>query len=129
MPKVRAYEATHIYRALRFRVDPKVLELDENENTGRPTPWLTLEHAYPAQWMADALNCGNTDTCGSHSDDNIQTCFNHAEADMHNLCACGAESEFRAKTARLVRFRGNRSERLRSSAPGRDLLPSSSLKP
>ena len=47
--KVRPYEATDIYCGLRFWVDPKVLDLGENEKTGLPTPWLTLEHAYAAQ--------------------------------------------------------------------------------
>jgi deoxyribonuclease-1 len=83
--KVRKIEATDIYCGLRFWVDPKVLELEEHEKTGNPAAWLTLEHAYAAQWMANALKCGNRDTCGSHGDDAIRTRFNHAEADLHNL--------------------------------------------
>lgn len=83
--KVPRIEATDIYCGLKFWVDPKVLDLPEDQDTGKPAPWLTLEHSYAAQWMANALNCGNRDTCGSHSDATTRTRFNHAEADLHNL--------------------------------------------
>lgn len=83
--KVPQSEATDIYCGLRFRVDPKVLDLPDDKTTGKPAPWLTLEHAFAAQWMANALKCGDRKTCGSHGNNGIRTRFNHAEADMHNL--------------------------------------------
>ena len=82
---VRQYESTDIYCGLRFRVAAAVAKLPEGAETGRPATWITLEHAYAADWMADALACGDRDTCAVASDETIRKRFNNAEADMHNL--------------------------------------------
>jgi deoxyribonuclease-1 len=78
---VPQYESTDIYCGLRFRVHASVAKLPPGAKTGkRPAIWLTLEHAYPADWMADALECGNRTECGK-----MESRFNRAEADLHNL--------------------------------------------
>ncbi len=41
---------------------------------------LSVEHIYPASWMAADLGCGSRKQC-RHSSER----FNHMEADMHNL--------------------------------------------
>ncbi len=84
--KVPQYEATDIYCGLKFRVDPAVLDLPENQKTGNPAPWMTAEHAYAAQWMADHFQCGNRKTCNSsQTPPDTRSDFNHAVADLHNL--------------------------------------------
>lgn len=83
--KVPQYEATDVYCGLKFWVDPKVADLPESSRTGSPAPWLTLEHAYPAKWMATALGCGNRETCPKDNNATTRDRFNHAEGDMHNL--------------------------------------------
>jgi len=74
----RPNQSTDIYCGLRFKVDP-----DEPEK--HPTTWLSLEHAYPAQWMADTLGCANRTECRKDPDSTKKTRFNHAEGDLHNL--------------------------------------------
>jgi endonuclease I len=46
----------------------------------KKTAPLTLEHAYPANWMVAAKQCGTRDRCRSEHDD-----FGYIEADFHNL--------------------------------------------
>ncbi len=41
---------------------------------------LSVEHIYPASWMAEHLDCGSRKQCRQSSER-----FNHMEADMHNL--------------------------------------------
>ena len=41
---------------------------------------LSVEHIYPASWMAEYLDCGSRKQCRRSSER-----FNHMEADMHNL--------------------------------------------
>ena len=43
-----------------------------------PGERLTVEHAYPAQWMAEAHGCKNRNNCPNPE-------YNFAEADLHNL--------------------------------------------
>lgn len=83
--KVPASESTDIYCGLKFWVDPEIAEFPEGKRTGNPAPWLTLEHAYPAKWMAEALDCGNRTTCPKDDNPTTRARFNHAEADLHNL--------------------------------------------
>jgi len=74
----RPNQSTDIYCGLRFKVDPASPEK-------RPATWLSLEHAYPAQWMADAFGCENRTECRKDPDSTTKTRFNHAEGDLHNL--------------------------------------------
>lgn len=39
---------------------------------------LSIEHAYPADWIAEAFGCENRDTCRNKT-------YKHAEGDLHNL--------------------------------------------
>ena len=39
---------------------------------------LTVEHAYPAQWMAESFGCENRNTCANPE-------YGFAETDLHNL--------------------------------------------
>lgn len=73
-----ARDATDIYCGIRFSVEQR-----SNGRGFKGPGWLNIEHAYPAQWMADSLNCGNRKTCPN--DPRIGKLFSHAEADMHNL--------------------------------------------
>jgi endonuclease I len=74
----RSNLSTDIYCGLRFKVDP--------ENTDeRPATWLSLEHAYPADWMADVFGCANRTECRKHSDTASKARCNHAEGELHNL--------------------------------------------
>jgi deoxyribonuclease-1 len=41
---------------------------------------MTLEHVYPADWMATHFECENRNTCENKT-------YKHAEADLHNLWA------------------------------------------
>ncbi len=41
---------------------------------------LSVEHIYPASWMAEYLDCGSRKQCRKNSER-----FNLMEADMHNL--------------------------------------------
>src|SRR5688500_9603593 len=92
--KVPAPQATYVYCGLRFEADADMANLPEVKAVKRPAEWLTLEHAYAAQWMADALGCGNRKTCGNDAPDEIKTRFNHAEADLHNLWPALASFNF-----------------------------------
>jgi len=71
-------QSTDIYCGLRFKGDPEHPEK-------RPATWLSLEHAYPAQWMADAFGCENRTKCRQDPDATIKVRFNHADGDLHNL--------------------------------------------
>ncbi len=73
-------ERADIYCGVRFEVEMRP------RGSGYAGPgWINIEHAYPAQWMATHLKCGNRKTCGAYSDPGIRERFNHAEADMHNM--------------------------------------------
>jgi deoxyribonuclease I len=49
---------------------------------GKTPTGMTLEHAYPAQWIVIAMHCGsNRVECRA----NMQSHFGFREADMHNL--------------------------------------------
>ncbi len=72
-----ASEATDIYCGIRFKVT--------SEDSGRPTDWLSLEHAYPADWMADVFGCNSREDCRVQSNAKNRARFNHAEGDLHNL--------------------------------------------
>lgn len=74
----RPNQPTDIYCGLRFKIDPE-------EPEERPTTWLSLEHAYAADWMADVFGCDNRTDCRKHSDPTKEARFNHAEGDLHNL--------------------------------------------
>jgi len=74
----RPSQSTDIYCGLRFKVDP-------SEPEERPTTWLSLEHAYAADWMADVFGCANRTECRRHPDPAKKARFNHAEGDLHNL--------------------------------------------
>jgi len=74
----RPYRSTDTHCGLRFKVDPANPEK-------RPTDWLSLEHAYPADWMADVFGCANRTECRRHTDATTKERFNRAEADLHNL--------------------------------------------
>ncbi len=41
---------------------------------------LSVEHIYPASWMAEHLGCGSRKQCRQNSER-----FNYMEADLHNL--------------------------------------------
>lgn len=78
-----ARNATDIYCGIPFTVGP-------HKGKGLRGPnWLNIEHAYPAQWMADSLKCGDRKTCPQHLV--VGKLFSHAEADMHNLWPASAE--------------------------------------
>jgi len=94
-------QATDIYCGLRFKVDP------ENPDR-RPATWLSLEHAYPADWMADVFGCANRTECRKHSDSNSRTRFNRAEGDLHNLLPA------------LINLNSARGKRLFGEIPGSD---------
>jgi len=64
-------DSTDMYCGIRFKVDPN--------DTKRPTDWLSLEHAYPADWMKDQIGCDNRETCRRHPDPVQRARFNHAE--------------------------------------------------
>lgn len=74
----RPYQAADIYCGLRFKVDPE-------HPDKRPAEWLSLEHAYPADWMADVFGCENRTDCRRDANETSRTRFNHAEGDLHNL--------------------------------------------
>lgn len=71
------HDRSDIYCGLLFNVE-------ERPKGGYKGPkWLSLEHAYPAQWMANSLECPDRDECPL--DPEVGARFDHAEADMHNL--------------------------------------------
>lgn len=45
---------------------------------------ISIEHAYPAEWMARSLGCDKK-RAECRTDPDIGERFNHAEADMHNM--------------------------------------------
>jgi deoxyribonuclease-1 len=72
-----ARDRTEIYCGIRF-------DVEERSGGGFKGPeWLSLEHAFPAQWMANSLGCSNRKECPE--DPVVGVRFDHAEADMHNL--------------------------------------------
>jgi hypothetical protein len=72
-----ASDSTDVYCGIRFKVD--------SNDPKRPTNWLSLEHAYAADWMADLFGCKNREECRKHPDPAKRARFNHAEGDLHNL--------------------------------------------
>ncbi len=44
---------------------------------------ISIEHAFPAQWLALSLQCKNRVECRTNP--TVGKRFNHAEADMHNM--------------------------------------------
>lgn len=71
-------ESADIYCGVRFRPHP----MDPRR---RPTDWLSLEHAYPADWMADVFGCNSRTDCRKHRTKAKRNRFNHAEDDLHNF--------------------------------------------
>lgn len=76
---VAARDTTDVYCGVRFTVAPRA---DGSGYLG-PGNWLNIEHAYPAQWMANSLGCGDRKVCPKDPD--VGERFDHAEADMHNM--------------------------------------------
>lgn len=76
---VAAQDATDVYCGVRFTVSPS----DSGTGYRGPGKWLNIEHAYPAQWMANSLGCLNRKACPKDPD--VGERFGHAEADMHNM--------------------------------------------
>lgn len=74
-----ASQAADIYCGIRFKVN-------EADPAKRPADWLSLEHAYPANWIVKAVGCtaGRT-ACRKDADQTRRERFNHAEGDLHNL--------------------------------------------
>lgn len=83
----RHFYALYLDTAKRDRSDiycGLLFDVEERSNGGYKGPeWLSLEHAYPAQWMANSLGCTNRTECPL--DPEVGAQFDHAEADMHNL--------------------------------------------
>lgn len=75
---VSTRDATDVYCGVRFKVTPR-----PSGNGYRTTKDFNIEHAYPAQWMANSLGCGDRKTCPE--DPEVGERFGHAEADMHNM--------------------------------------------
>jgi hypothetical protein len=63
---------------IRFRIAP-----DEPEE--RPARWLSLEHAYAADWMAEVFDCTNRAISREHLDPAKKARCNHAEGHLRNL--------------------------------------------
>ena len=90
---------------------------------------LTLEHVYPASWMAAARGCRNRDSCPDPF-------FHHAEADLHNLWPAHASinssrsnvvyGKIPGETAR--RFTGFCPDFERTAAPDALVEPQDSVK-
>ena len=97
----RPSQATDIYCGLRFTVDP-------NNPDKCPATWLSLKHAFPADWMADVFGCANRTECRQHPDAATKERFNHAEGDLHNLLPA------------LKNLNSARGKRLFSDLPGRE---------
>ncbi len=72
-----AQDSTDIYCGLRLSVNAN--------NPKRPANWLSMEHAYAADWMADQFGCANRADFRVHRSSKIRTRFNHAEGELHNL--------------------------------------------
>jgi len=72
-----ARDLTDVHCGIRFKVDLN--------DTKRPTDWLSMEHAYAADWMADRFGCANRTDCRAHPNPKSRARFNHAEGDLHNL--------------------------------------------
>lgn len=75
---VAARDSTDIYCGVRFTITQR-----ENGKGYKGPTWLNIEHAYPAQWMANSLGCPNRTECPNDPD--VGERFDRAEADMHNM--------------------------------------------
>lgn len=76
---VAARDAADVYCGVRFTVSPS----SSGSGYQGPGKWLNIEHAYPAQWMANSLGCLDRKICPK--DPGVGERFDRAEADMHNM--------------------------------------------
>jgi len=70
------YVGARPYRAADIYCGPR-LKVDSEHPDKRPAEWLSREHAYPTDGMADVFGCGNRTGCRRDPDSNSRPRLNH----------------------------------------------------